>query len=217
MRDSSANVLSLRLFGSHARGEADEGSDIDVLLVLDDATAGPPLMDLPGKPDISIYSRDKLEQMFREGHLFAWHLFLESIPYCSTRSEAWFRSLGKPAEYREAQQDIAQFMGILEEALAGMASEDCYVFEAGVAHLAMRNLGMILGYIHRGTPNFCRYAALQLPKEIAPEISHREYEMLLSCRRASVRGDVAVELPSFEQIQQISLPLKIWLKQLRKS
>lgn len=217
MHDSSANVLSLRLFGSHARGEADEGSDIDVLLVLDDGTVGPPLMDLPGKPDISIYSRDKLEQMFRDGHLFAWHLFLESIPYCSTRSEAWFRSLGKPAEYREAQQDIAQFMGILEEALAGMASEDCYVFEAGIAHLAMRNLGMILSYVHRGVPNFSRYSALQLPKEIAPSISSREYEMLLACRRASTRGDIAVELPACEQVRQISLPLKTWLNQLNKS
>lgn len=214
MLGSMENIISMRLFGSHARGEADLGSDIDILLVVENGYLEPCSEKFPRKADISVYSRDKLEQMFQEGHLFAWHLFLESVPYCSARSEAWFMSLGTPAEYREAREDITQFMGIIEDALASMESEDCYIYEAGILHLAMRNLGMILGYLHTGKPNFSRYSALQLPEKFAPSISAPEYEMLLACRRASTRADTSGELPSYQQVGRLSFAIRDWLDKL---
>jgi predicted nucleotidyltransferase len=216
MLDRHDDILSLRLFGSHARGEADEGSDIDILLVPEDGYKANLEIALPGNPDISIYSRTRLEQMFNDGHLFAWHLFLESTPYSSNRREDWFRSLGKPGVYREAEEDIVQFTGILDDALSGMKEEDNYVFEAGIAHLAMRNLGMILNYVHKGVPDFSRYSALRLPSNIAPNLSEHDYEMLFACRRMSARGDISVAPPAFTQIQCISDTLEIWLNKIKR-
>ncbi|WP_422647987.1 hypothetical protein OJJOAM_002202 [Cupriavidus sp. H18C1] len=168
MHDSTDNILTVRLFGSHARGEADEGSDVDILVVVHDASNSPSNLALPNNTDVSLYSAERIASMFAEGHLFAWHLYLESVPYGSLVHDDWFKSLGRPSEYKEASLDLEQFVSILEESLDSLDRGHNYIFEAGICHLALRNIGMILSHIEKGRPDFSRYAAIRLPAELRP-------------------------------------------------
>lgn len=75
--------LKVVLFGSHARGEADAGSDIDLLVVLPDGLAGiqqreatiavlGALSDLPVAKDIVVTTPDEIA---RRGHLVSSVLY----------------------------------------------------------------------------------------------------------------------------------------------
>ncbi|MCG8435843.1 MAG: nucleotidyltransferase domain-containing protein, partial [Gammaproteobacteria bacterium] len=76
------NVLSVRLFGSQARGDSDILSDCDILVVVADRTGKVDEnvihrlceKELGKTPTISWYGVNRLKKMFRDGHLFAWHL-----------------------------------------------------------------------------------------------------------------------------------------------
>src|SRR3546814_18957257 len=81
-----SNVVSIRLFGSMARGDYDDLSDVDVLVVVEDRSGKVPEEAVRAHlsptichpPTISWYGRKRLSTMFAEGHLFAWHLFHQS-------------------------------------------------------------------------------------------------------------------------------------------
>ncbi len=75
------NVETLRLFGSYARGEQSESSDYDVLAVLNRSQIiNENLKEqitalFEREISISWYSKERIELLFRMGHLFAWHLY----------------------------------------------------------------------------------------------------------------------------------------------
>src|SRR3546814_20282552 len=81
-----SNVVSIRLFGSMARGDYDDLSDVDVLVVKEDRSGKVPEEAVRAHlsptichpPPISWYGRKRLSTMFADGRLFAWHLFHQS-------------------------------------------------------------------------------------------------------------------------------------------
>jgi predicted nucleotidyltransferase len=185
-------ILSHRLFGSHARGESDADSDIDVLLVVESPNIRVEDiardLNLSSNADISIYTASRIEKMFAGGHLFAWHLYLESIPYSSDRREDWFKALGAPAAYLDDNSDIGEFLNTLEEAIVSFEAGENIVFEAGICHLACRNLGLFLSHAHCGRPDFSRYAAINLRSDAKLQLTKEAYDQLAMCRRISKRG-----------------------------
>jgi predicted nucleotidyltransferase len=215
---SSLPILSHRLFGSHARGESDAGSDIDVLLVVEspdihtediahDLNLGP-------KADISIYTANRIEQMFLQGHLFAWHLYLESMPYSSDCREDWFKALGAPSAYRDGNSDIDEFLHTLEEAIASFEGGNNIIFEAGICHLACRNLGLFLSHAHCGRPDFSRYSALNLQSEAKLHLSKEAYDQLVLCRRISKRG-LSIEGLCIKTLSQSIQTIAAWATYLK--
>lgn len=221
MHDNTLKIISCRLFGSQARGDNDKYSDMDVLVVIDnESNQHEQIKELAREfgvhhdADISIYTRRRISEMFNTGHLFAWHIYLESIPYFKDREDPWFNCLKKPSVYLYAKADTDQFLNILEDSINALISGSNHIFEAGIVHMALRNIGMIQSYVHSRIPNFSRYSIMQLPSTIAPPISNESYELLLNCRRASKRG-CSTLLPNKDTILDILLPLKDWINIMR--
>lgn len=221
MHDNTIKIISCRLFGSLARGDNDKYSDMDVLIVIDiESSQHEKIKKLARKmgvshdADISIYTRRRIFDMFNTGHLFAWHIYLESVPYFKGHEDPWFNCLERPRAYLEAKADTDQFLNILEDSLHALISGSNHIFEAGIAHMALRNIGMIQSYVHSKIPNFSRYSIMHLPSTIAPPISNESYELLLNCRRASKRGSSTL-LPNKDTILDILLPLRDWIKKMR--
>ena len=77
---------AVRLFGSKARGDADDLSDADILIVKRSENSvkcqGSLLAALQHHfgmpPSVGWYSEARLSRMYKEGDLFAWHIHKES-------------------------------------------------------------------------------------------------------------------------------------------
>lgn len=217
MRDLE-KIIAVRLFGSVARGEADANSDLDILVVTESElglteelrTA----LGIPCSADVSMYSTKRLLSMFEQGHLFAWHIFLESTPFGALSDSKWKKSFGKPKEYTNSKIDIRIFLELLDDCEHAIENGSDAIFEAGICYLGLRNLGMILSYKVKSHPDFSRYSAMHLPEDMRPPLELLEYEYLLACRRYSKRG-MKDNTPDNETILKIINKLKNWKCRLR--
>lgn len=132
------------LFGSFARNENDEFSDLDILLVYDSAEI-PDLkiehvIDLPKTPSISSYSVVSIKKYFLEGHLFAWHLYNEAILLRSNSNYSILQYLGPPEKYSKGNDDLEDFMKLFESIKKAVLFENFnLLFEAGNFYTFLRN------------------------------------------------------------------------------
>jgi predicted nucleotidyltransferase len=209
------SLLSLRLYGSFARGDHDDLSDVDVLAVYhtppsDDArrTIGDQLSKMfTGKVDLAEYSRPRIEEFYQKGHLFAWHLHAESKNLAGG-SDPFFDTLGMPAPYKAAHSDAVGFLELLRSTRKEVdKSGVSLIYEAGMMYLASRNVAICASYGLNNRPDFSRWAIYNVCKDlgIGPQIQRSEYEFLMRCRFASIRGHMSV------------VPLANWIVQTCQS
>lgn len=69
-------IVAQYIFGSHARGDFNENSDIDLLAVVDDAVFS---SFSHGKLNVSFYPGEKLLEDARQGNLFVMHIVREAV------------------------------------------------------------------------------------------------------------------------------------------
>lgn len=191
-----SKISAIRIFGSAARGDADELSDTDVLVVQRTKIARVEKEAIEVElgalgPQISIcwYSELTLQRMFREGHLFAWHLFRESINPSAPKD--YVDSLGVPGRYLTARSDIRGFREIISGAnlsLSASIGNACY--EAGILFVCARNIAMIASsYLHDG-PYFGRDAPYKFERNtgINFPLSAAEHTSNMIARSRAHRG-----------------------------
>lgn len=193
------------IFGSVCRGEPDEGSDVDVLVVAENGRAH---LNLPAA--WSCYGRNRLRILFRRGTLFAWHLYLESVQLWPLGPGGYLKKIGPPKPYTGAIREITDLQHILldasKELLGGTQSP---VYEFGLLALACRDAAMAASSTLVGQFDFSRYAPLHLPARFP--LSKAQFDYLLKCRRASTRGDDLRRRPQVERLIISRLPkLKTW-------
>ncbi len=75
--ENNSSIVAAALFGSRARGDHDEASDTDILLVTPDAK---PKHISEGNCSLSFYSQDHLIEKARSGDLFVCHIVYEAKP-----------------------------------------------------------------------------------------------------------------------------------------
>jgi len=159
------SVECLVLFGSQARKQADEGSDVDIAVFarvnsLDQLTLvkGEICKDIKSeKVNVSAYSTATAELMAREGSLFLWHLRCEGKILASRST--WFTTLVKdlmPYTSRKAKLDLDTFSQVTDDIIASLSFQGITIlFEAATLFAVMRSMGMILTTL-KGRPCFGR-------------------------------------------------------------
>lgn len=221
MSQKAGYVREIRLFGSRARGDDSASSDLDVLCVVDTArTSNNGQMDSDithffgsGTSDVSRYSERRLREMFDTGHLFAWHLYLESKPVWSDSRGSFVESLGRPARYAHARKDIVELAEIALEALESLRdSTSSIVYECGILYVCSRNVALIASTRLCSAPNFSPQSPMQVHVPRIPyPLSHDEYELLIAARHSVTRG-TAIPALSRERATEIGERAERWIR-----
>ncbi|CAO3451808.1 hypothetical protein [Azospirillum argentinense] len=192
-----SSIRAIRLFGSTARGDSDAMSDVDVLVILANHAAKKDIVDVEielrnlygGKISISWYGEHKYRSMHSEGHLFCWHIFLESKR--SMAASDIVDELGTPRPYMSALQDIEAFIDILEGCRSSVRTcEKNATYESGVIYTCARNIAMYGSWMS-GKVTFSRLSPyiLQELSGIRFPLSRMEYEQFARAR-ISLRAEV---------------------------
>ena len=197
-----SDILYLGYFGSFIRGDDDDNSDIDVLCVL--RTGGKinevnvsrfidPKLVGTKHVDLSVYGELRFKQMWDEGHLFAWHIYLESLPLGGY--ENFKGSMGKPGVYANSAVDIRRLIQMLMDVRDSITKEVVSkVYEAGLIYVAARNIGISASWYSDAGLNFSRlapYSFSQDSKVVSFPVEPDLYSKLCASRHAAMRGGEA--------------------------
>jgi len=198
-------------FGSVCRGEIDQGSDIDVLALVEGFEPG---LD----PAVfSIYSYVRISELWDQGNPFAWHLAKESRLVYSSDGEHYLRGLGVPKDYRNALTDCTKFRDLYAQARSSLESEIASpVFELSAIFLAIRNFATCyaLGYLDMF--EFSRSSARRLGDK-SLMISDDTFSILERARILSTRGhgEMICE-PEITQVLAEAQTVSDWMQTLMR-
>lgn len=169
------------IFGSLVRGEIDQYSDIDLLLITDET-----FKDIDSNK-FSIYTPERIKELYLEGNPFAWHLYYESKLVFSSDQD-FLLNLGKPAIYSNCKSDLLKFQKLFEDCIASINEDEfSLVFDLAMIFLAIRNFATCYTLGNYEKPIFSRTAFEKLhdyPLILDEEIK----ELLMMSRISSTRG-----------------------------
>jgi hypothetical protein len=189
-------LLGVYIFGSVARGDRDAHSDLDLLAIVVDGAGVVPAAEVERHVppslsaldrSISWYGRNRLGEMFRNGELFAWHLYWETLPLFERQQV--LAELGAPSPYTGGVSDVASF----EKILTGVpdqlvSSPKNAIYELGLIYVCLRNICMAASWTLCARPDFSRYSPFLLKNVEPAPISPDEYDVAMRCRMAGQRG-----------------------------
>ncbi|TRW93109.1 nucleotidyltransferase domain-containing protein [Candidatus Methylobacter oryzae] len=168
------------VFGSLCRGETDPASDIDLLACLSRPN---PEID-PKK--FSIYTYERIRQLWHEGNPFAWHLHLESRLIFSSDGSDFLLNLGAPSKYTQISEDCMKFHKLFSESYHSlMKSSNSMVFHLSCMFLATRNFATCYSF-GTGQPIFSRKSPLLIDRKLP--ITNEVFDVFARARILSTRG-----------------------------
>ena len=217
-------IVSLRVFGSVARGDADTNSDLDILAVLYNRRKPPDtqviglIKNLYGLDcNISWYSRKRIIELYKQGHLFAWHIFQESKKILTGQDADLIDQLGIPSAYSTANEDISSLIAILSSIKKELnLCERNLVYEAGLIYVCLRNISLSASFILSEKLDFSRYSPFNLPNHLCQfPLSRGDYEILVQSRHSSMRGGTPPMLNIHDLLNKQDAALK-WAQVIQK-
>lgn len=176
--------MYIYIFGSICRGEIDKQSDIDLLAIVDNLKSQIQF----DTNKFSVYTIDRLKELWKEGNPFAWHLFLESKLIYSENDFDIIKNWGAPNVYSNLTNDLAKFSNLFKDSVESLKqSENSKIFDLSMIFLSVRNFASCysLGYLE--DYNFSRDSALNLNNNKL-KISNDCYKILERARILSTRG-----------------------------
>lgn len=178
-------MMHIYAFGSVCRGEVDTFSDIDLL-----ALTNPGEQDKTtfNQKDFSLYSYQRIEDLWSEGNPFAWHLHLESKMIHSTDGSDYLKSLGQPSEYKNGLDDCLKFYKVFKSSRTSL-QESSYseIFDLSSIFLSIRNIATCFSLATNIKNDFSRKSALNLSDNNIP-IEQSVFRSLERARILSTRG-----------------------------
>lgn len=203
--------MYIYIFGSICRGEIDENSDIDLLAIVNGAPK-PAL----SSDKFSIYTIERLTELWNQGNPFSWHLYLESKLVFNNENVDIIREWGKPNPYINLDADLKKFSTLFSESLNSLRkSESSMTFDLSMIFLAIRNFATCYCLGHLGQNNFSRYSAILMNANklsISPEC----FRVLERARILSTRGvgQAITEIDKTVVLKEIEI-INSWFKQLQ--
>lgn len=174
--------MHIYAFGSICRGEMTADSDVDLLAIV---SGHEPRLDAQ---KFSIYSYERIDELWCLGNAFAWHLARESKLIYASDGVDYLSNLGMPAPYTRASYDCARFRDVFLASLDAIEKgSPSLVFEMSCAFLAIRNIATCYSLRMLSAPTFGRDSALRLGQKNVP-ISSDMYMLLRRARVLSTRG-----------------------------
>jgi predicted nucleotidyltransferase len=171
-------------FGSICRGEIDELSDLDLLLIRDKSIN----IENFDSEKYSIYSEERLNDLWKEGNPFAWHLYLESKLIFSTNTSDYLKELGTPNEYKNVKEDLEKFYNLYLTSVESLInSKNSIVFDLSTIFLSIRNFATCYSISYLDKYNFSRNSALTIIENNLV-ISQECFSILEKARVLSTRG-----------------------------
>jgi len=196
-------------FGSVCRGDIDMGSDVDMLII----TNGH--LEHINPSDYSIYSYDRIKELWEQGNPFAWHLHLESKLVFSQDSLNFLSDLGSPSAYADGESDCVKFYEIFKSACDSInETELSRMFDLSTVFLAMRNFASCYSLAYLERPDFSRRSSINLGALSVP-INKEVFDVLESARILCTRGvgSSLTELQVDTAIKSLS-QIECWMKSL---
>ena len=174
--------MHIYAFGSICRGEIGPSSDVDLLAVVEG-------IDDRFDPNVySIYSYQRVREIWAEGNPFAWHLATESKLLFSTDGSDLLRSLGSPDRYRSCRRDCDKFYQLfLEARMSLMQNNTTRIFDLSMVFLGIRNFATCFSLGCLQKPDFSRHSAVRLGTSSLP-IGAEPYSILERARILCTRG-----------------------------
>ena len=174
--------MHIYAFGSICRGEVDISSDIDMLAI---ATVNRSIF---SPSDYSIYSYERIHDLWEQGNPFAWHLFLESKLIYSLDDTDHLKDIGEPRAYMSGIADCEKFRDIFLSAKNSIEDSDlAEIFDLSSVFLAVRNFATCYS-LHCGiSPDFSRNSARNLGAR-SISIEAPTYTLFERARVLSTRG-----------------------------
>lgn len=201
--------MHIYAFGSVCRGEIDDKSDIDLLALVEGYDS---------RFDVSVYSiytYNRLTELWKEGNPFAWHLASEAKIVFSSNGEDFINQLGLPGGYEKCNEDCKKFYNLYCKAIDSISSGgNSLVFELSTIFLAIRNFATCFLLGKKQIRNFSRRSALQMGDK-SIQISSDTFTLLENSRILSIRG--AGQMIKKEEIKSCLeeiFSIKIWMNAL---
>ncbi|PLW83915.1 hypothetical protein CWI75_00710 [Kineobactrum sediminis] len=141
------------LYGSVARGDADNSSDVDVLVISPNAESYDEQAVVgyaQGRPiNVSHYTWPEFEAMSVSGSLFIRHLAAEAKPivYEGNGEEHYRRTLNMVTEYCHAERDLASFRLGIDDCRRGFHAGSSGEYEMAVLGGIARHSSVLACYL----------------------------------------------------------------------
>lgn len=205
------STTEIWLYGSSARGDNRDDSDVDVLVAGDDVDLVAELK-LPRADRLSIshYGWDEIEQMASYGSLFLHHIKLEGKPLLESPAHQMRSLLDGLGEYQRAERELDSFRRVLQDVETSLACDYSAPFELSVVGTAARHAA-ILGCYVSGEPNFGRDSAF---RSLLPRLGYKSAEIdeFVSLYRFRRAEDLLHPLPG----QCSSAEVSSWVLRVRR-
>ncbi|EGA65427.1 nucleotidyltransferase domain-containing protein [Vibrio brasiliensis] len=201
--------MHIYAFGSICRGDIDIGSDVDMLIIAKGQ------LDNINPSDYSIYSYDRIKELWEQGNPFAWHLHLESKLVFSQDSSNFLSELGCPSAYSDGESDCVKFYEIFKSACFSInESALSREFDLSTVFLAMRNFASCYSLAYLQRPDFSRRSSINLGALSVP-IDREVFDVLESARILCTRGvgSSLTEPQVFAAIESLS-QIEYWMQSL---
>lgn len=199
------------IYGSVARNEADNNSDIDIFALVEDSLTEfekemvidkiCPL--ISGKEiNVSLYTKEVFNKMSKDGSLFLWHLKKEGKYLFNKNNEDIFINL---ANFNAYQKNMELYRDIFNSVQESFEKNGINSYDLSMLFFLCRNLS-ILTCFKIGEPKFGRYSAYEsLTKFLNFEpIIHSDFMYLSKWRIDYTRGiEEELAYPTKDEIIKI--------------